>query len=480
MFTFSSNNLNCYPETKSNNHNLDSNIKIIKTPRLIHVQSSFEEDCKEEKKEDCEEEVKLEEIKVEIADKKISIDNYESYIEKKLNNIFIPLLSTNDVRIANISFFLIVISYLYFWLWVFQTIELTMSIKTLWILWLCLLFLLENAFHIWTQCFFSRIITVEELPSFYNEKNISLKSLYEKLQTMKIAMIVTKTPSEPFQPLLFNTLSAMKKQNYIYSYDVWLATEKRTNEVDEWCEKNQVKISCRDGLDEYHQENWPKRTRCKEGNLRYFYDTYGDNYDVVFQFDSDHIPEINYLSSCVLAFTDPEVSYIAMPSINDRIVCWIASARMYNEAYYYGPYQMSFSYGINKNFYMPNMTGSHYAIRVKDLKAIGGLGPELDEDLSTTMMFTSNKFKGVYSLKTMASGAGPVCFEDAMCQEYQWCRSAILLYSQWRSVIFPKNYLDVNFNIWLRFLSTGIWYISQSFWLLWFEVSPIVAYYMIW
>jgi cellulose synthase (UDP-forming) len=426
-------------------------------------------------------EVKMEDIEIKMGKIDIKIDEM-NIMESNINQkIFTRCLSSSQIIIAKINFMLIIISYLYFWLWIFQTAEVNYSMRTLWMLWLSLLFLFENIFHIWTQSFFIRMSEVTEIPCFYNEKNRNMVSFDPILRNLKIAMIVTKAPSEPFDPVLTDTLSAMLKQNYIYPYDVWIANEKNTPDIQNWCLKNNIKISCRDGIEEYHQKEWPKRTRCKEGNLRYFYDTHGDNYDIAFQFDSDHIPDINYLSSCMLAFTDPNVSYIAMPSINSRIFSWIATARMYNESYYYGPYQTAFSYfSYDQKFYMPNMTGSHYAVRIKDLKKIGGLGPELDEDLSTTMMFTSNNFKGVYSLNTSAHGEGPLCFEDGMCQEYQWARSAIILYFRWRKIIFPENICDVSFNIVLRFLSTGIWYFSQTLWLIWFICSPIIAYYLNW
>lgn len=48
--------------------------------------------------------------------------------------------------------------------------------------------------------------------------------------------------------------------------------------------------------------------RCKEGNLSYFYDNWGyDMYDIVAQFDADHVPTSTYLSTSLPAFLDPQV-----------------------------------------------------------------------------------------------------------------------------------------------------------------------------
>lgn len=50
---------------------------------------------------------------------------------------------------------------------------------------------------------------------------------------------------------------------------------------------------------------------------------------------------------------------------------------------------------------------------------IGGIGPELNEDYSTSHIMTACGFKGVFGINTIANGDGPVNFEDCMRQEYQ-------------------------------------------------------------
>jgi cellulose synthase (UDP-forming) len=74
-----------------------------------------------------------------------------------------------------------------------------------------------------------------------------------------------------------------------------------------------------------------------------------------------------------------------------------------------------------RNF-MPFAIGSHYAVRTQALKAAGGIGPELDEDISTTYMISAAGYKGVFCLNASAHGEGPNTFEDAVRQEYQWAR----------------------------------------------------------
>ena len=130
---------------------------------------------------------------------------------------------------------------------------------------------------------------------------------------LRVAMIVTKTPSEPFD-VLRRTLEAMLAQDL--PHDTWLADEDPSFETLSWCKAHAVYVSSRKGVAEYHQKAWPRRTRCKEGNLAYFYDHWGYGlYDVVCQLDADHVPQPGYLREMLRPFADPEVGYVSAPSI---------------------------------------------------------------------------------------------------------------------------------------------------------------------
>lgn len=386
-------------------------------------------------------------------------------------SIMVPCMSYWQIIVTKCAFIVTILSYILFWVWILSNTGIA------WIIWLCVLMAIDQIFHLhvlWMMPYMAKVNTsIIDVPS------------------LRIAMITTKTPSEPLDPILCKTLTAMLGQVYGTLYDVWVADEKVTESATAWYIEHGVKISCRYGLPDYHQLEWPRRTRCKEGNLRYFYDLHGHEYDVVFQFDSDHAPEPDYLAEAMPIFADPNVAYIAFPSISDggSENSWISRARMNSEAFNYGPLQASYSYmpvlpGSQCDNLMPNMTGSHYAVRVSALQKIGGgLGPELDEDLSTSMMFASHGLYGVYSLNSIAHGEGPECFEDAMKQEFQWARSATILYLRWRHIIFPTTYeqrRNTSFKIWMRLLTTAIWYITCISWFIWIIISPIMAYIFGW
>ncbi|MEY9784433.1 cellulose synthase/poly-beta-1,6-N-acetylglucosamine synthase-like glycosyltransferase [Sinorhizobium fredii] len=120
----------------------------------------------------------------------------------------------------------------------------------------------------------------------------------------RVAMVVTKAPSEPFA-VVAETLEAMLAQDV--SHDTWLADEDPSPATLDWCERHGVFVSTRKGRADYHRTSWPRRTRCKEGNLAFFYDHYGyDGYDFVAQLDADHVPEPGYLFEMLRPFRRPE------------------------------------------------------------------------------------------------------------------------------------------------------------------------------
>ncbi len=237
---------------------------------------------------------------------------------------------------------------------------------------------------------------------------------------LRTALIVTKAPSEPWE-LVRTTLEAMLAQDFPYPYDVWLADEKLTDEAIDWCALHGVRMSTREGVAAYHKPSWPRRTKCKEGNLAFFYDHWGyREYDVVAQLDADHVPARDYLRRMIAPFANPRVGYVAAPSICDRNASdsWSARGRLYSEAVLHGATQAGCNGG-----YAPSCIGSHYAVRTEALREVGGLGPELAEDFSTTLILSSHGWQGVFAIDAEAHGNGPDTVADCVTQDFQWARS---------------------------------------------------------
>ena len=265
----------------------------------------------------------------------------------------------------------------------------------------------------------------------------------------RVAMVVTKAPSEPF-PVVAETLTAMLAQDY--PHDTWLADEDPSLETIAWCARHNVQISTRKGRTDYHRKEWPRRTRCKEGNLAYFYDMYGyERYDFVAQLDADHVPKPGYLRQMMRPFADPAVGYVSAPSICDKNAgeSWSARGRLHCEATMHGALQAGYNGG-----WAPHCIGSHYSVRTKALKEIGGLGPELAEDHSTTLMMNAHGWRGIHAMNAYASGDGPRTFADLITQEFQWSRSLVMILLKYT----PQYLGRLPPHLKFQFVFSQLWY----------------------
>ncbi|MBX5185973.1 glycosyltransferase [Rhizobium sp. NZLR3b] len=283
----------------------------------------------------------------------------------------------------------------------------------------------------------------------------------------RVAMVVTKAPSEPFA-VVRATLQAMLDQTGV-EFDVWLADEDPSEETRRWCAQHGVLISTRKGVAEYHRASWPRRTRCKEGNLAYFYDHFGyERYDFVAQFDADHVPTPTYLREILRPFTDPEIGYVSAPSICDANAgtSWAARGRLYAEASLHGSLQTGYNNG-----WAPLCIGSHYAVRTAALRQIGGLGPELAEDHSTTLMMNAGGWRGVHAVDAIAHGDGPANFADLVVQEFQWSRSLVTILLQHSS----RYVVHLPWRLKFQFVFSQLWYPLFSAFMAVMFLLPVAA-----
>lgn len=282
----------------------------------------------------------------------------------------------------------------------------------------------------------------------------------------RVAMVVTKAPGEPLA-LLQRTLTAMLAQDY--PHDTWLADEDPQADTIAWCASHGVRISTRKGALDYHQAQWPRRTRCKEGNLAYFYDHYGyAAYDIVAQLDADHVPQPGYLREILRPFADSKVGYVSAPSIcsANKEESWAARTRLDVESAFHGVLQTGYS-----QLFTSLCIGSHYAVRTKALKDVGGLGPELAEDHSTSMLLAAGGWHGVHAIDAIAYGDGPANVTDLVTQEFQWSRSLITLLLSHTGRYLKQLPLRLKF----LFVFGQSWYAFYALFMLYLYLSPIYA-----
>ncbi len=284
---------------------------------------------------------------------------------------------------------------------------------------------------------------------------------------MRVAAVVTKAPSEPLAVVQRTLLGALNQEGV--SCDVWLADEKPDAPTLAWCREHGVSVSTRNGIADYQRADWPRRARCKEGNLSYFYDQYGyTRYDIVTQFDADHVPARDYVRHAVAPFADPKVGYVSAPSICDYNArdSWAARGRLYVEASLHGALQAGYNSG-----WAPLCIGSHYTVRTAALKEIGGLGPELAEDHSTTLLFNAGGWRGVHAIDAIAHGEGPATFTDLVVQEFQWSRSLMMILLKYSPTYVPKLHGRIRF----QFLFSQFWYPLFSMMMALMFVMPVFA-----
>jgi cellulose synthase/poly-beta-1,6-N-acetylglucosamine synthase-like glycosyltransferase len=276
-----------------------------------------------------------------------------------------------------------------------------------------------------------------------------------QLPELRVAIVVTKAPSEPW-PMVEKTLRAMLAQDMPYKYDVWLADERPSGKTLRWCRGHGVRVSTRQGVADYHQPTWPRRTKSKEGNLAYFYDHYGyARYDVVAQLDADHVPSRTYLKEMVRPFADPSIGYVAAPSVCDanQDKGWTVKGRLHREASLHGAVQAGSNGG-----WAPLCIGSHYAVRTAALREVGGLGPDLAEDYSTTLWLQSAGWSGTFALDAEAHGDGPETFDDMITQELQWSRSLGTILTKWA----PTKFRTVPWKARTRMTFALFFYLVQG------------------
>ena len=265
---------------------------------------------------------------------------------------------------------------------------------------------------------------------------------------LRVAMVTAIVPSTESLSVLSRTLAAMAEVRY--PHDNWVLDEGGDPNVRKLCEEFGANYWSRAGIPAFNQEEWPFQAKTKSGNYNSWFSTVAyDAYDYIVQLDTDHAPVPEYLDEVLGYFCDPNVSYVAMPSIYWNLDDWTSRGSSEQSQVFQGPIQMGY-YGWAKT---PMIIGSHAAYRVDHLKEIGGFAPSRAEDHLDTLKFAQEGHTGVFVPKNLASGLGPHNLSDYLVQEHQWAFSiaqVLMMYGR------QKGRLD-----WRQrsiFLFSELWY----------------------
>jgi cellulose synthase (UDP-forming) len=196
--------------------------------------------------------------------------------------------------------------------------------------------------------------------------------------------------------------------------------EGRDQSVRDLCDRYGAHYWSRKDIPEFNQPDWPHQAKTKSGNYNsWFVDVAYDRYEYLVQLDSDHAPIESYLDDILGYFDDPDIAYIAFPSIYWNLDDWPARGSSEQSQIFQGPIQMGY-YGWAES---PMIIGSHAAYRVAHLKEIGGFAPSRAEDHLDTLRFVQHGYRGVFVPENMATGLGPHTLTDYIVQEHQWAFS---------------------------------------------------------
>ncbi|HET9016446.1 MAG TPA: glycosyltransferase family 2 protein [Thermomicrobiaceae bacterium] len=282
---------------------------------------------------------------------------------------------------------------------------------------------------------------------------------------MRVAMVTAIVPSAEAIEVLAQTLAGMVAVHY--PHDNWVLDEGGNPEVRELCERLGVHYWSRQGIPAFNQDEWPFQARTKSGNYNSWFSDVGyARYDYIVQLDTDHIPAPEYLDEVLGYFSDPEVAYVALPSVYRNLEDWPARGSSEQSQVFHGPMQMGY-YGWAQT---PMIIGSHAAYRMSALMRIGGFAPSRAEDHLDTLRFAQSGYRGVFVPKTLAVGLGPHTLTDYLMQEHQWAFSiAQVLFKYGRD----KGLLSRRQR--LLFLFSELWYSIFSVSYLLLFLLPLIS-----
>ncbi|MDF2460991.1 MAG: glycosyl transferase family 2 [Candidatus Saccharibacteria bacterium] len=251
---------------------------------------------------------------------------------------------------------------------------------------------------------------------------------------LRVAFITTFVPGKEPLAMLEKTLTGMLKADY--PHDTWLLDEGNDPGARAVCERLGVKHFSRAGRSMYNTDEGRFAAKTKGGNHNSWYHTFGQHYDFVAQIDTDFIPHRNFLTCTLGHFRDPSIAFVGTPQVygnlSDSIVSKGAAQQTYS---FYGPILRGFS-GHKSTL----LIGANHVVRVSAMGSIGYYRAHLTEDLLTSMVLHSHKWKSVYVPEILARGEGPSTWDAFFNQQMRWAFGCIdILFKESRKLLRKMN-----------------------------------------
>jgi cellulose synthase (UDP-forming) len=235
-----------------------------------------------------------------------------------------------------------------------------------------------------------------------------------------VAVATTFVPGAESLEMLEDTVKALVAM--AYPHDTWVLDEGDDARVKALCARLGARHFSRKTIDHYQTSEGPFQARSKHGNYNAWLDAHGfAHYEIVVNFDPDHVPEPTFLEEVLGYFDDLRVGYVQAAQVyyNQRASFIARGAAEETYAYYSATQMASYSLGL------PIVTGCHTAHRVAALKEVGGFAAHDADDLLITYHYRAAGWQGVYVPKILARGLTPVDWAGYLTQQRRWARSVL-------------------------------------------------------
>lgn len=260
---------------------------------------------------------------------------------------------------------------------------------------------------------------LKKLYMWYNYSNITVPEKPELTSDLKVDVLTTYFPGEPYQ-MITTTLKAITK--ITYPHTTYLCDEANDPYLKKFCEEH--------GICHVTRET---RKDAKAGNINNTLEKHATG-DICVILDPDHIPEPDFIDSVLPHFEDPEIGFVQIVqsyyNIKESLVARGAAEQTFQ---FYGPMMMTLnSYGA------VNAIGANCVFRRAALDSIGGHAPGLCEDMHTAMLLYSRGWKAVYVPEVLARGLAPSNLTNFFKQQLKWARGTFDLLFKVYPRVFSK------------------------------------------
>lgn len=270
----------------------------------------------------------------------------------------------------------------------------------------------------------------KKLYMWYNYSNISIPETPRAAPDLKVDILTTYFPGEPYQ-MIVTTLEAITK--ITYPHTAYLCDEANDPFLKSFCEENGIVHVTRDN-----------RKDAKAGNINNALQTAARG-DICVVLDPDHIPEPDFLDPIIPHFSNPEIGFVQIvQSYYNTRETLVAQGAAEQTFQFYGPMMMTLNaYGT------VNAIGANCVFRRKALDSIGGHAPGLCEDMHTAMLLYAKGWKAVYLPYVLAKGLAPANLTTYFKQQLKWARGTFDLLVKVYPKVFPKltNRQRIHFGI---------------------------------